>query len=139
MFCGHRKTGHYVPCDHHVTIRFCFNCTCTCIMYFCCCYKFLSDLVVRPTYHQTMRETLAPRGADSTVWSAPATPGTAPGDLALPWLELSPSSHNPRGKRRPCRLAQLVPALAARCRLSCSAHNMAARCTDSPGQPASVL
>ena len=39
MFWGYRKTAHYVPCDHHVTILFCFDCSCTCIMYFCCCYK----------------------------------------------------------------------------------------------------
>ena len=22
MFCGHKKTAQYVPCDHHVTILF---------------------------------------------------------------------------------------------------------------------
>ena len=26
MFWGHRKMAHYVPCDHHVTILFCFDC-----------------------------------------------------------------------------------------------------------------
>ena len=41
---GHRKTAHYVPCENHVTILFCFDCSCTCIMY-SCCYEIRFDLI----------------------------------------------------------------------------------------------
>ena len=48
MFWGHRKTAHHVPCDHHVTILFCFDSSCTCIVYSCCCYEIKKiDWVIR--------------------------------------------------------------------------------------------